>query len=263
MWRALRIAILLFILATVALGAWREQTRSQAWERTLNVTIYPINADRSAGTDAYLEQLSLKQFKVLEQWFDTEAKRHGINIDAPVQVRLAAPVKSLPPPAPSGGSALDNMLWSLQLRYWAWRHSDGGAVKPSVRLYALYHDPDRVDTLAHSIGLRKGLIGVAHLFASRHAHGSNTVVLTHELMHTLGATDKYDPATLLPNFPDGYADPYRAAPLPQQDAEIMGGRIPVSETEALIPRHLSHVVVGPRTAGEIGWPVADATPAPP
>ncbi len=33
----------------------------------------------------------------------------------------------------------------------------------------------------------------------------------------------------------------------------MGGRIPVSEGKATIPRSLDRVVVGPKTAGEINW----------
>ena len=33
------------------------------------------------------------------------------------------------------------------------------------------------------------------------------VVLVHEILHTLGATDKYDSKTSSPLYPDGYADP--------------------------------------------------------
>jgi hypothetical protein len=83
--------------------------------------------------------------------------------------------------------------------------------------------------------------------------GSNLVVIAHELLHTLGATDKYDFAANAPVYPDGYAEP-DAKPLhPQRKAEIMAGRIPLSETRAEMPRGMHQVVIGARTAREINW----------
>ncbi|MEM7251210.1 MAG: hypothetical protein AAF493_07305, partial [Pseudomonadota bacterium] len=105
----------------------------------------------------------------------------------------------------------------------------------------------------HSSGLQKGQIGIVHAFASKGMHKSNLVVATHELLHTLGATDKYDPATNLPQFPDGFADPSRQPRFPQRHAELMGGRIPISDTEATIPKSLRTVMIGPKTAAEINW----------
>jgi hypothetical protein len=77
--------------------------------------------------------------------------------------------------------------------------------------------------------------------------------MAHEVLHTLGATDKYDPVTNMPIFPFGYAEPDRAPLHPQDKAELMGGRVPRSPREAEIPRDLSQVVIGPATALEIGW----------
>lgn len=51
----------------------------------------------------------------------------------------------------------------------------------------------------------------------------------------------------------GYADP-RAEPLhPQTRAEIMAGRIALSETRAETPGGMDEVVIGPKTAKEINW----------
>jgi hypothetical protein len=91
------------------------------------------------------------------------------------------------------------------------------------------------------------------LFASRDARGSNQVVLAHEILHTLGATDKYSPASNLPQFPDGFADPSQKPRLPQKKAELMAGRIPLDERHAETPESLRSVVVGGLTAREIGW----------
>jgi hypothetical protein len=107
--------------------------------------------------------------------------------------------------------------------------------------------------LPHSTGLQKGQLGVVHAFADADMDGSNSIVIAHEILHTLGATDKYDPATNQPVFPDGYAEP-DAAPLhPQRRAEIMAGRIAISETQADTPRSLKRVVIGAKTAREINW----------
>jgi len=83
--------------------------------------------------------------------------------------------------------------------------------------------------------------------------GSNAVVIAHELLHTLGATDKYAPDSNLPRFPDGYAEPQRSPRHPQTFAEIMGGRIPIDESRADIPDSLGLTLIGPVTAAEIGW----------
>jgi len=42
MFRKFRILILLLILATVGLGAWRANSRLSAWEHSIHVAIYPI-----------------------------------------------------------------------------------------------------------------------------------------------------------------------------------------------------------------------------
>jgi hypothetical protein len=87
----------------------------------------------------------------------------------------------------------------------------------------------------------------------RRQAGSNNVVLAHEMLHTLGATDKYDLQTTLPIFPDGYAEPNKNPRYPQESAELMAGRIPVSEKRAEIPDDLTQCTVGAATARELKW----------
>jgi hypothetical protein len=122
-----------------------------------------------------------------------------------------------------------------------------------VRLFLLYRDPERTPVLPHSTGLAKGMFGFVNVFADRSMQATNLVVTAHELLHTLGATDKYDPATNQPSMPAGFAEPDRQPLYPQSLAELMAGRIPISPTEATIPSSLRSVVVGPATAAEIGW----------
>jgi hypothetical protein len=96
------------------------------------------------------------------------------------------------------------------------------------------------------------MVGIVNAFANRRQTQINNVVIAHEFLHTLGATDKYDPGSGQPLYPSGYAEPERTPLVPQRYAEIMGGRIAESESEAMMPMSLSYVVIGLETAREIG-----------
>jgi hypothetical protein len=253
MWRYLRIAILLFILATVAQTAWLSRTRSAEWKTPLRVAIYPIPGDASDATRRYVAALTKDTFTPLDEFFSREAARYSITVMPPVDVALAPAIASPPPPAPHGGSALQAIVWSLHFRYWAWRNDTLKGPKPHVRMFITYRDPALTQSLPHSTGLQKGMLGAVNAFASSEQQGENNVVIAHELLHTLGASDKYDPATNQPRLPEGYADPHAQPLHPQRRAEIMGGRIAVSETQAEMPASLKQTVVGATTAKEIGW----------
>jgi hypothetical protein len=112
----------------------------------------------------------------------------------------------------------------------------------------LFHDPARTNPLPHSTGLAKGQVALVHAFASAQQQRQNAVVIAHELLHVFGAGDKYDPATLQPQCPDGYAEPDRDPRHPQLRAEIMGGRIALDERRSEIPATLDDTVIGPQTA---------------
>lgn len=122
-----------------------------------------------------------------------------------------------------------------------------------MRIFVLYHDPAQLDTVPDSHGLQKGLVGVVHAFADRALRGENNMVIAHELLHTAGASDKYDLATGMPLAPIGLGDRDQEPLYPQQRAEIMAGRRALSAREWDIPRSLREVVVGPETALEIRW----------
>ena len=128
------------------------------------------------------------------------------------------------------------------------------AEQGDIELFVNYYDTATSYSLRHSVGLQGGLIGIVNAFADSSYRGSNQVVITHELMHTLGASDKYA-SDNMPQLPHGYAEPARRPLYPQRKAEIMGGRIPLSPQQARIPQSLSEVVIGRLTAAEINWPV--------
>ncbi len=252
MFRKFRILILLLILATVGLGAWRANSRLTAWEHTIHVAIYPIAADDSPATTRFVDELGNDNFADIAQWLQEQSASHGRTVLQPIAIHLAPPVAARPPPAPRQAGMLDAIVWSLRMRWWASQHDQIDGPRPHIRLFVLFHDPERTNRLPHSTGLSKGQIGVIHAFASRQQRRQNAVVIAHELLHTFGASDKYDLATLQPIYPAGYAEPDKTPRLPQARAEIMGGRVPLDEQRAEIPASLADTVIGTETAREIG-----------
>jgi hypothetical protein len=252
MFRKLRILILLFVLFLVGAGSWIEHARLTDWDEPIWVAVYPIAGDQSPRTRAYLRRLGLEHLRPIEGFMAEQGQRFGIVSRKPVKLSLARPGHELPPSPPENGSVLSVMYWSLRLRYWAWRNEDADLLG-DVSLFVIYHDPAVRSSVPHSLGMKEGHIGVVHGFADDAMTPANNVVILHELLHTLGASDKYNPSNNLPVYPDGYAEPGREPLHPQAKAEIMAGRIPVSATQAAIPKNLRQTVLGLSTASEIGW----------
>jgi hypothetical protein len=253
MWRRLRIAILLVILLFVALNTYFDRVYSTDWNIPLRVAAFPINADGSEVTARYISQQPAAAFEPIETFFEQEARQYGLQMERPIRLIPARQLSEAPPGLDRGGSALSVLLWSLRMRYWAWRVDAPPGPAPDIELFLPYHDPAISPALPHSVGLQKGLLGVVHVFADARMRGSNDVVIAHELLHTLGATDKYDLRSNQPIHPDGYAEPDRQPLYPQSFAELMAGRIPISSAEATTPQSLQQVLIGAKTAREIGW----------
>lgn len=252
--RQLRVGLLLLVLALVAIDTWLSRARTHDWSEKERVAVYPIAGDNGAATLKQLASLDDEYFAAVEDFFAREARKYGLAAEQPVDLQLRHAIGARPPAPDPVAGALGNAWWSLRLRWWVWRQTrnDPGPYA-RIRLFVLFHDPGLQSEVPHSHGLRELLVGVAHVFAGRRQRASNQVVIAHELMHTLGASDKYDPRTNLPRYPDGYAEPSRQPRHPQRYAEIMGGRVPLSATRAEMPAGLRVTVVGPETADEIAW----------
>lgn len=260
-WKAIRVGLLLLVLAVVALKALLWRQRLAAWDHTLWVAVYPIAGDDSPATRDYIAALRAADFDPIEEFMAREAASHALPLDRPLRLELAPALAELPPAPPADRSPLAVAWWSLGLRRWAARmESSVDAPSGELSVFVVYHDPQRSPRVPHSLALPEARLGVVHAFADRRQDGPNAVVVAHELLHTVGATDKYDPATSQPRHPDGYAEPDADPLFPQALAELMGGRVPLSPTRAEIPASLGEVVVGAATAREIGWLRAEAQP---
>ncbi len=252
MFKAIRMTILLLILFFVTVSAWLAQARSTDWNNSLWVKIYPINGDGSDISGRYIDTLTAASFAPIESFVANELKRYGHSLERPVRMELGEEIGEQPPNFGKSPSVPDIMLWSLKMRWWASRVAGPkDNPTPDVRIFVRYHAPDDHPVLENSVGMQKGMIGIVNAYAGRRQAGFNNVIIAHEFLHTLGATDKYDPANGLPEFPRGFAEPKRIPLFPQRFAEIMGGRIPMSDTTAMIPDNLKHVLIGAETAREI------------
>jgi hypothetical protein len=254
MWRALRITVLLLVLLIVAVQAWLDRFSTTGWQHTVFVGAFPVSADDSSATARYVAQLDQEQIAEVDGFLKSEARRYAVAVDVPVELQLYPILTVSPPALDSSAGVFTRILWSLRLRYYRSRVlATVPRSRPKIALFLLYHDPALTQSLPHSAGLQRGLTAVVHLFASRSQEAQNRIVITHELLHTFGATDKYDLATGLPRYPDGFAEPQLAPRYPQRLAEIMAGQMPLSATEARLPDSLEDERVGPLTAQEIGW----------
>jgi hypothetical protein len=254
LFRHFRIAVLLYILLFVALGQYLTARRSTDWNDSLWVDVYPVNGSGTEATQRFIDSLPADAFVAVEQFFEEQIRDYGLSLERPFRIRLADQLEDAVPPIPAGGSFLSAVLWSLKMRWFVVRlHWASDEPTPDITLFAIYQDWDVGSSIDRSTALRKGMIVIANLFAEQSARGSNQMIVAHELLHTLGATDKYDPSTNLPSFPAGFADPDQSPAYPQRRAELMAGRIPIDSDTAEIPQSLLEVTIGPLTAREIGW----------
>ena len=253
MFKKIRIAILLFILFLVGANTYLTHKRTTDWDQSLAIVIYPINGDGSPFTADYIARLTRDDFKPIAHFMQSEGLRYNLSLVDPVLMDMAPEISALPPSPPFGANIFAIMWWSLQLRYWAWKHDTYQGPLTNIQVFVLYYDPNTHSRLDHSLGLKEGHICMVKAFASRHQTARNNMIIAHEMLHTLGATDKYDLQTLQPIYPEGYADPEQKPLLPQKYAEIMGRAIPLSASESKLPDSLADTLIGPQTAKEIKW----------
>ncbi len=98
MFRKFRILLLLFVFATVAVGAWRAKVRLTAWEHTVHVALYPVAAEDSPATQRFVAALEPGAFAAIPELLDAQAAAHGRGVLQPVALHLAPPL----PPSQAG-----------------------------------------------------------------------------------------------------------------------------------------------------------------
>jgi hypothetical protein len=194
----------------------------------------------------------------IKDWFDAEYQRYSGSRREYLQLHIQGPwAEAVAPPALAGpeDGPLALMWRSLTYtRYWK-QLARARQLEPdafSSRVFVIYTDADG-DAAAHSRGSEKGRLAVVHISLDEANPAYAAVTLAHELAHTLGATDKYDPAEFSAAYPEGYVEPYVRPLYPQRYAEIMAVDRPLARGVEAEIRDFDQARVGHRTAAELRW----------
>jgi hypothetical protein len=251
-----RVTILLCILLSVVLWAWRDiraRERRNHWDQSLNVALVVLQ--RGELDRAAVPALNAR-IAALEERLTEEFLRYHQRALRPVSVTSFGPVLiDEPPPNDPGEGVLDLARFSFSL--WRYlRNVDALAEVPAgfdSKVYLVARPIANQDRkFVEGLGQEGGRIGVVSVELDATMSDFALFVATHELFHTLGASDKYDAQghTLIPG---GLAYPDVVPMFPQPCAEVMARNLPLSAKSERPPRSLDELCIGPVTAKEIGW----------
>src|SRR5689334_14113328 len=101
MFRRIRILVLLLILLFLGLGTLLDRFHLMSWKGPVVVALYPINADGSNISEAYISKLKSADFASIESFFADEAREYKLALDKPIEVTLAPVLRALPPKPPA------------------------------------------------------------------------------------------------------------------------------------------------------------------
>jgi hypothetical protein len=250
-----RVASLLTVLALVLLYAWNDRRRRLArteWKRPLN---YALVLVRNGPVPTRTTQLFDKRVAAIEQKLDDEYRRRG-GAFAPFHFAVFGPVDTVrpPPEAPEEG------LLALVEHTWArfvWQREIDGAISLDARgfdgrVYVVMKPASGATSYVEGLSELGGVVGMASVEIDESSVDFALIVTAHELMHTLGATDKYD-ATGHTRAPDGLAEPELSPLYPQRYTELMARGRSVAPGVEEPPSSIAEVRIGDATAREIGW----------
>jgi hypothetical protein len=153
--RKLRIAALTCALVIIAVHAWLKHHHVTSWKVPLTVAVYPVNADSSQRSTAYIGALDETAFEPIKAYFAQEAQGYGLPLEYPFELVVAGEIDEKPPTPPSQKNLFKIIWWSLKLRHWAHVKSWQEDLSPDIKLLVLYYDPDGNALLEHSLGLKE------------------------------------------------------------------------------------------------------------
>lgn len=247
------------LLLLVCAGLWglrQQQVRSgrRDWRDTVNVDVVLLR--RGAVPESAMGALRA-DLQRLEALLGDEFLRYRGQRMPPFSFVPHGPVDvSAPPPAvPDEAGATERVRHYLRLRDYFADVEGRGALRlrrHSLRLYVVL-EPVRTRTrFVEGFGAVGGDFGVVRAAIDVHTVDQALVAIAHEVLHCLGATDKYDEeGHAVP--PDGLVEPLRVPPYPQRYAEIMVGERPLAPGQGVLVESLGEARIGAITAMEIGW----------
>ena len=158
--KAIRVSLLLVVLAIVAIYTNEQRYSSQSWKDPLEVVIFPINAEGSEATERFIRSLVDEDFAEIDRFTARVSEKYYLRTSVPTLTRIGPQVKVLPPANPRpDANFIEVISWSLRYRYWAWKNTpDKASNFHRVRMFVLYHTPTSGRELQHSFGMNKGCL---------------------------------------------------------------------------------------------------------
>jgi len=252
-----RVSILLTLLAVVCLWACYDvRARKARTEWTQPVRVGLVLLQRGDVEPRALPAL-VSRAVALEERLAEEHARYQPGRSRMIEIVPFGPVRvDALPPSDTGETFFERLAHAYRL----WRYTEAVDRAASVpthrfdsRIY-LVAEPPKSPSASYVEGFSEegGRVGVTHVELDMSTVDLALFVVAHELLHTLGASDKYD-ATGRTRFPEGLPEPDRVPLFPQPGAEVMARNRVVSATEERPPASLDEIYVGRVTAREIGW----------
>jgi hypothetical protein len=257
-WRVLLLAVVLFVTGAWAVGVTRARAARRAWTEPLRVAVVVVAPEAVPAGEV---QAVARGLRALEARLAAEAWRYRPGAPAPFAFDVHGPVRAAPPPLPPAAGGPQRLAHALAL----WRalravHAAADGFVPGAydaRLYLALDAASGARRFAEGAGEAGGEVGLVRAGVDPADPTLAVEALAHELLHCLGATDKYgaDGHALAPA---GLADPDRSPRYPQPRADLMGVEVALGPGDGRLPASIDELAVGPATAAEIGW--TDAGP---
>ncbi len=249
-----RVAVLLVCLAAVGVWALRTVRGREArtsWDRTLTVDVVLVATE---PVDPRVREAWRDGLSELERWFADEGARYHLGLAAPVRFTLSGTrrVAALPEPPDASESWLDAQRKSWALHQGLVALAEAGAARADVHVVVALASGGAGARLVEGIGEGGGSYGLVHGAAAETELGLELAALAHEVLHCLGAKDRYDEDGHAVD-PGGLAEPEQVPRYPQRYAEVMCGEVPDGPRQGHVPTQLSEVRVGPLTARDVRW----------
>lgn len=251
-----RVSVLLAVLAIVLLYAWHDVARRRArnkWEEPLTIGLVVV---RQGPVDAAAVAKLAGRVRALEDRLASEFRRRGGGF-APIRFVTYGPVDAATPPPPA--PVEDGVVELVRHTFARWRWTRAIDAEADVRargldgrLYVVARPAEGDTQTVEGLSEQGGRVGIALVELDEEMVDFALFVATHELFHTLGASDQYGPDGRAKD-PGGFAEPDRRPRWPQRWAEVMARARPVAPGVEETPESLDELAVGDATAREIGW----------
>jgi hypothetical protein len=253
-----RVVVWSVMLAAVVIWAAIDVTARwsrKQWRRPLTVALVivargPVAQPELDALVAGVPRLSARLQSEFERY-------RGTRGSAPVSLQVLGPVRDQhAPPALRGRDLWERWQDSRRLSMYLQPLDIAAHVRASAydsRVYLVAAPAQGAQSPAvEGIAEAGGRVGLVQVELGPDMVDFALTVVAHELLHTVGATDKYD-LRGQPVFPDGFAAPEQVPPYPQAFFEVMARGRPLDPQHSAAPDNLDHLRVGEQTAREVGW----------